>query len=209
MSAQKDRVAFSDACIAKMFTSGKTVIDIGGGLRIDERNNRGNRNEKQAAFIRESGAEYKILDKVANYHPDIVGDVHDLPLQNDSVDGIICISLLEHVENPLQAADEIYRVLKPGGYLYLYVPFLYYYHPMPGYYKDFYRFTRDGIEYLTRNFEHVTIRNHRGAVATVMNLFPFVTKRPWMARFLFNIVDDVSGKSLSNQTAGYVAFCQK
>jgi ubiquinone/menaquinone biosynthesis C-methylase UbiE len=84
----------------QIFTPGKTVIDIGGGLRVDaSRNNR----ESQAPswlgdYIKK--VDYKILDKVADYHPDIVGDIHHLPFADNSVDAIICIAVLEHVEEP-------------------------------------------------------------------------------------------------------------
>ena len=197
-----------DDRVPSMLTRGSTVIDIGGGLRVSEGNNKGVRNVKYRHLIEERGVNYLILDKVADYDPDIVGDVHNLPLENESVDGVICVSLLEHVENPWQAMEEIYRVLKPGGYLYFYVPFLYYYHAMPGYYKDFYRFTEDGVRYLLRNFSEVEIQNRRGALASVMMLFPFVTKRPYLDRF-FEWIDRLTGKDKSKQASGYAAFCRK
>ena len=60
--------------------------------------------------------DYKILDKVADYSPDIVGDIHELPLEDNSVDAILCSAVLEHVEEPQRAVKEMYRVLKKGGY---------------------------------------------------------------------------------------------
>jgi len=82
---------------------------------------------------------------------------------------------------------------------------LFYYHPMKGYYKYFYRFTRDGYEYMTKDFSHVEIQNVRGSLATVMNLFPFLSKRTgW-----FDYLDKIFGKQTSNQTSGYDVFCIK
>lgn len=40
-----------------------------------------------------------------------------LPLEDASVDIIICEWVIEHVEHPRQFAQEIHRVLKPGGWL--------------------------------------------------------------------------------------------
>ena len=40
-----------------------------------------------------------------------------IPLENNSVDLIICDYVFEHVENPVQFSSEINRVLKNGGYL--------------------------------------------------------------------------------------------
>lgn len=190
--------------ITKIFLDKKTVIDIGGGLRVDpKRNNRAS--DKKWALELVKNVDYKILDKVPDYHPDIVGDIHNLPFADNSVDSIICIDVLEHVEEPHKAAKEMYRVLKPGGYCYIHVPFLFYYHPMKGYYKDFFRFTRDGLEYMLRDFSQVEISNERGAFATVMNLLPLFSKRTR----LFEWIDKMFGKDKSNQTSAFNVFCVK
>ena len=114
--------------ISRMFQEKKLVIDIGGGLRVDpQRNNRGVHNGWALPLITKDN--YKILDKVADYHPDIVGDIHHLPFADNSIDAIICIYVLEHVEDPQLAVREMLRVLKPGGFCYVQTPFLFYYHP--------------------------------------------------------------------------------
>ena len=47
----------------------------------------------------------------------VIGDVHKLPFRNKSFDIVSAIETLEHLQNPKQALSEIYRVLKPKGYL--------------------------------------------------------------------------------------------
>jgi len=195
---------FFEDRMKKIFTEKRSVIDIGGGLRVEpHKNYRAKSNVWLEEYI--SKVDYKILDKVPDYHPDIVGDIHNLPFEDNSVDAIICMAVLEHVEEPQRAVAEMYRVLKPGGYCYIYVPFLFYYHPMPGYYGDFYRFTVDGLRYMTRSFQEVEIQNVRGALATVANLLPFFSKRTGM----FDILDRLFSKDRSNQTSGYSVFCVK
>lgn len=190
--------------ITKVFADKPAVIDIGGGLRIDpEKNNRKRENEWLAPLL--AKAEYQVLDKVPDYHPDIVGDIHALPFPDDSVDALVCISVLEHVEEPQKAVKEMHRVLKPGGYCYIYAPFLFYYHPEKGYYGDYYRFTVEGMKYMTRDFKSIEIRNAKGALATVMNLLPFFSKKV----ALFSWLDTLFGKADSDQTSGYHAFCIK
>ncbi|MFI5260379.1 MAG: class I SAM-dependent methyltransferase [Candidatus Paceibacteria bacterium] len=195
---------FFEEKMKKIFTEKKVIIDIGGGLRTDpERNNRKKENAWLDAYMQKT--DYKVLDKVPDYNPDIVGDIHALPLADNSVDAIICISVLEHVEEPQLAVREMYRVLKPGGYCYIYVPFLFYYHPMKGYYGDFYRFTLDGCRYMARDFREVETHNARGAIGTVFNLFPAFSKKT----AVFDFLDRVFGKTKSNQTSGYAVFCVK
>jgi SAM-dependent methyltransferase len=41
--------------------------------------------------------------------------LQELPLDEDSLDAICCISVLEHTDNYEQIVDEFVRVLKPGG----------------------------------------------------------------------------------------------
>lgn len=200
---RKDEIFFREK-ITKILTEKASVIDVGGGLRIDPtKNNRGIHNPWAVELAKK--IDYKILDKVPDYNPDIVGDVCDLPFEDNSQDAMLAIYLLEHVEEPHKAIKEMYRVLKPGGYCLIQVPFIFYYHPMKGYYKDYFRFTPDGLEYLCRDFSSFEMVNERGALATVMNMFPIFSKK---TRF-FEWLDKLFGKSDSNQTSGFCVFCVK
>lgn len=199
---------WSDEKLRKLFTEKPRVLDIGGGLRIDrDRNNR--YNDRRAKWLTPlvEKIQYVILDKVPDYHPDIVGDVHELPLPDNSEDAIACIAVLEHVENPIKAMEEIYRVLKPGGYALIYVPFLFYYHAAPGYYGDFWRFTKDSLEELSKKFSSREIVSVRGAFETWIKLSPF--GRWNMLLELAYMVDRATGKIHSDQTSGYNVFLVK
>ena len=46
----------------------------------------------------------------------IEASAEDLPFENESVDNVVAVTALEFVKNQHKAIEEIYRVLKPGGY---------------------------------------------------------------------------------------------
>ncbi len=68
-----------------------------------------------------------------------------LPFADRRFDTIILSDVLEHIPTPEALCGEISRVLAPGGYLILNVPFYYWLHEEP---HDYYRYT----EYALRRF---------------------------------------------------------
>jgi len=54
-------------------------------------------------------------------------DIHHIPFQENYFDVVLCNHVLEHVADDIQAMKEIARVLKPGGFAILQVPF---FHPV-------------------------------------------------------------------------------
>lgn len=112
------------------------VLDIGCGDRWLE------------ALVRER-AHYVGLDSIATgatlygASPDLFADATMLPIKEDSVDCVVLLEVLEHLEHPRRALHEIVRVLRPGGRLLLSMPFLYPIHDAP---HDFQRYTRHGLE---------------------------------------------------------------
>ncbi len=87
----------------------------------------------------------------------IYSPLHEIPKPDDFFDSILCIAVLEHVENPEQVVPEFLRVLKPGGHVVASVPFLQPEHKVPG---DYQRYTRDGLMRLFANhgFEPVSCK---------------------------------------------------
>jgi SAM-dependent methyltransferase len=80
-------------------------------------------------------------------------DVQNLLFEDSSFDCIVCNAVLEHVPHPHLALYELYRVLKPGGSLWLEVPFLQAYHAHP---HDYWRCTLPGIRTWCEDFEEVS-----------------------------------------------------
>ena len=55
-------------------------------------------------------------------------DIHRMPFDDNMFDAVLCNHVLEHVADDILAMKEICRVLKPGGFAILQVPF---FHPVP------------------------------------------------------------------------------
>jgi SAM-dependent methyltransferase len=55
-------------------------------------------------------------------------DIHKIPFSENEFDVVLCNHVLEHVDDDIKAMSEIARVLKPGGFAILQVPF---FHPIP------------------------------------------------------------------------------
>lgn len=88
------------------------------------------------------------LDIQPGLEVDVVGDAHDLPFDNNSFDAIVMQAVLEHLHTPEVALMEAFRVLKPGGFIYLEVPFLQGFHADP---HDYFRFTQIGLSSILKN----------------------------------------------------------
>jgi uncharacterized protein YbaR (Trm112 family)/SAM-dependent methyltransferase len=91
------------------------------------------------------------LDVVFRGHVDVVADAHWLPFADGSLDGVYSNAVLEHVQRPWRVADEIYRVLRPGGRIFINVPFLNIVHDA----HDYFRFTDRGLDVLFSQFHKV------------------------------------------------------
>lgn len=96
----------------------------------------------------DEGCEYIALDYPATgadlyfAKPDVFATASKLPIRSQSIDTVLLLEVLEHLEYPTDALSEIARVLKPGGRLLLTIPFLYPIHDAP---HDYQRFTRYGL----------------------------------------------------------------
>ena len=140
--------------------------------------------------------------------PDIVGDAHALPFPDNSFEVVICREVLEHVENPIRAVDELYRTLKPGGKLLIYVPFLFYYHAHEGYYGDYWRFTYDTLKMFSKRFSKHEISEVRLPIETLVRLTPLGRHSLplWLAGKLDQLIYKKRG---SRQVAGYYLYLVK
>jgi len=64
------------------------------------------------------------LDRVTDYRPDVAGTVLSLPFKDESFPACIFTDVIEHLpaSSESRALHEIYRVLKPGGWVLVTTP---------------------------------------------------------------------------------------
>ena len=115
------------------FAAGKVVLDVGAGyqpyLPFFEKS------LYLALEHQESGV---IKKNIVDAHIIVAGN--DIPLRDNSVDAIFSTSSLEHFEEPDKFFRESARVLKPGGGLFIQVPYMYEEHETPFHFQHFTRF---------------------------------------------------------------------
>jgi len=68
------------------------------------------------------GSTYLDFDKDAN--PDILHDLNKFPypVKDNSFDEIIAKHIIEHLDHPQKFIEELYRILKPGGTIFIETP---------------------------------------------------------------------------------------
>lgn len=101
--------------------------------------------------------EYVGLDNRPGPGVSVVGDAQALPFGDETFDGVLCASALEHVVDERQAIAELYRVVKPGGTVLITLPFLLHYHQDP---EDYRRLTKPGLTDLLRRAGFTTVRTY-------------------------------------------------
>lgn len=96
-----------------------------------------------------SGKEYIGCDMRKGPGVDRIENVEKLKFKTNSVGTVIMLETLEHVQNPIQAVDEVFRVLKPEGTAVFSTVMNFQLHSFP---HDYWRVTPPGMEYLLRQF---------------------------------------------------------
>lgn len=80
----------------------------------------------------------------------VLADAHSLPFISSCFDCVILIAVLEHLAEPWKARDEVIRVLRTKGFVYVEAPFMQPYHAVP---RDYFRYTILGCRSLFRQLK--------------------------------------------------------
>lgn len=152
--------------------------------------------------------EYLRLDINEKNKPDICCDIHDIKWQSEYFDIVIATEVLEHCYSPEKAISEIFRVMKPGGICILSTRFIYKYHADP---KDYYRFTKDSLNYLFNKFSKVEIYHHGNRMQVLWDIFNSGKIRNTLGVIL-NLFNPIIAKIHFKKTSypcGFIVYAKK
>jgi SAM-dependent methyltransferase len=128
---------------------------------------------RRNALVLNIGAGVKRLPRVSSINLDIelygnvdvVADAQEMPFADSSFDCVVLEYVVEHVSDSSRIVNEIYRVLRPGGYIYATAPFLQAYHGNP---DDYYRFTQSGFREFWRKFRCIECKPFGGPTSALV-----------------------------------------
>lgn len=83
-------------------------------------------------------------------HVDQIHDLHSLGFADNSIGTALLLDILEHVREPWIGMAEVYRCLKPGGFVVLTSHFFF---PIHAYPDDYWRFSSSGFAALLKDFD--------------------------------------------------------
>ena len=109
--------------------AGLRVLDVGCG-------------EKPYLPYFATASEYVGVDVDDGAQADLIGAAESLPVEDASFDLVLCIQVLEHVDDPARAVRELERAVRPGGRVLVATHGVYPYHPGPA---DHWRWTHTGL----------------------------------------------------------------
>ncbi|MFA6383043.1 MAG: class I SAM-dependent methyltransferase [Parcubacteria group bacterium] len=111
--------------INQSMSPGKKLLDIGSGPgHLEYWNMKINKPPFDITIYDQSSYFLNIAqEKIPNLKA-VKADLPHLPFPDNQFDGVICIDILEHIypETALQTVYESFRILKPGGWIFISIP---------------------------------------------------------------------------------------
>tara|TARA_Y100001970_G_scaffold133745_1_gene164777 strand:- start:403 stop:1077 length:675 start_codon:yes stop_codon:yes gene_type:complete len=148
-----------------------------------------------------------------NEYPDIICDICDnIDGLENKYDKIICIAVLEHVYNPFKAVENLNIMLKEKGTLFGFVPYLYQYHaPMDLKFQDYFRFSKDAVSFLFKDFNHLEIFPVRGRISAPLSVLFGAKWKQYIEKTKINLLLDkfVSDEKNLKQCSGFYFTAKK
>jgi len=161
----------------------KTILDVGCGYKPWQ------------GLLQEF--EYLGIDLDPKFKPDIIGDAINIPLPNDSVDGLIYSEVLEHVSNLGEVVKELKRVAKNNALVFISSPFIFPLHGIP---HDYQRLTEFFYKEIFKKDEIIVLKKSNTSLVTPLLLIPLFLE-PFLPHSYFFRIAKIILFSLFNSLA--------
>lgn len=113
------RVKFRESALAHQYLDGKRGLEIGGSSH-----NPFGLNTRNVDYTPDDN-QYKKMESanVGSVLPvDILASGDNIPVPDESEDFIVSAHVIEHFPDPIKTLKEWYRIIRPGGYIFMIVP---------------------------------------------------------------------------------------
>lgn len=118
-------------------------------------------------FFKNISKEYIGTDIVNNNSVDIICPAESIDIEDNYADVVLCLSVLEHVDDPSKVVKELYRITKKNGVVFASTHGAFVFHPYP---QDHWRWTQTGLKVLFEKngyFKNIYIFTTLGSIATL------------------------------------------
>lgn len=163
---------FNNTLTAKLFNVGTKIVNSGYSPKDDIKRFVG-RIGKDKVVVELGSGNRRLRDDIINVDifpfpdVDLTADIKKTPFKDNAVDFAILDAVLEHVPEPDKVIEELYRILKPGGKAVCVTPFICPYH---GYPKHYVNFSKDGLEFLFKDFSECKVTMNKGPMSSLVYL---------------------------------------
>lgn len=121
------------------------------------------------------------LDMVKEKTVDVIGSIDKIPFPDNSFDVCLCTQVLEHVPDPPKSIQEIYRVLKKDGLIFLSTHGIWEKHDS----CDYWRFTDESLKMLFDKFSDIKIINNGNSILVAFQIINLTLSRIFKRPFSY------------------------
>lgn len=116
---ERFHIKFPESALAHHYLDGMQGLEIGGSTH-----NPFGLNTKNVDYTAETNQYKKLEEKFVGQAllVDIVAPGDAIPLPDNSQDFVVSAHVIEHFPDPIKALKEWYRLIRPGGYIFMIVP---------------------------------------------------------------------------------------
>jgi SAM-dependent methyltransferase len=157
--------------IQQLPSSGLRVLDVGGRL------------QPYRPLLGERVQSYLAIDPDLTPLVNAAALAENLPFRDEQFDLVICTQVMEYFPEPARAVEEMWRVLRKGGYAFVSAPSVF----VRDHEKEYWRFLPAGLAHLFRRFESMEVIAEGNSASGMVRAFNVFLTSFFRPRFLLPV----------------------